>query len=139
MTNLNALIERLEKAPEGSRELDALIECFKRGVIFERQTSTAVFACMPGGDSFHIYWDEIPRFSSSMDEAIQLVPPHWGWQISDRAPDPHKGRAYLHNRELHFAGMAAAPNPKLRISEATAYTPVTCPLHRRPLRQHSYC
>lgn len=65
-----------------------------------------------------------PRFTASLDDAITLLPEGWQWQVSNRAPKPHAGRAYIHNRELHFIGIGAqTPNPAYRGYETTAATP----------------
>lgn len=60
----------------------------------------------------------------SVDDALALVPDGWQWNISNRAPSPHGGRAYINNRELHFVGLGAnRPNPAYRGYEDTARTP----------------
>lgn len=66
----------------------------------------------------------VARFTTSLDAAVTLVPEAWEWQTSNRAPKPHAGRAYIHNRELIFAGMSGRTrNPKYRSAECTALTP----------------
>lgn len=64
-----------------------------------------------------------PPFTGSINHALTLVPEGWTWQVSNRATEPHTGRAYIHNRQLHYAGIAAQPNPERRAVETTAATP----------------
>lgn len=122
---MQELIAQLQVATEGERGLDLAIQT---------ATSGKPWYWM---DSFQsvITWDQygkgapgnpvatLERFTSSIDDALMLVPEGWQWQSSNRAPKPHAGRAYIHNGELIYAGMSAAKNPKYRHEEATAATP----------------
>ena len=119
---LAALVERLEKAEGPSRELDGEIATAAHGW---------KFVCEPvqgwlGGGS---WWEDaagktvrLPPYTASVDSALTLVPEGWEWQVSNRAPKPLAGRAYIHNREL-ISGGAVSHNPKYRGQEATAATP----------------
>jgi hypothetical protein len=102
------LIERLEKAAGPDRQLDNAIE---EAVDFPKPTNPDDLPGYP------------PYFTASIDAALTLVPDGWRWQISNRAPKPKEGRAYLWNAEPHFAGIATRPNPNYRGEEDTAATP----------------
>lgn len=52
-----------------------------------------------------------------------MVPEGWEWQLSNRAPKPMQGRAYIHNRELIYSGGGFSRNPKYRGEECTAMRP----------------
>lgn len=128
---MKSLIARLERATGPDRELDLAV-------------AVAVnYAGMFNPDygwQWSLWGDEIegicdgrrvvldpaqfcPPFSASIDAALTLVPEGWTWQISNRAPKPLAGRAYIHNGELHFASLYAGRNPKYRGEEDTAATP----------------
>lgn len=125
MTDLLALAERVEALTDQDREVDVLIltqvagyrDIMGDGSLFDR-----------GNDG---YWtldgDErnraLPSPTTSLDAAMTLVPEGWVWQISNRAPKPHTGRAYLHNGELIFAGIGSRPNPEHKSVEVVAATP----------------
>jgi hypothetical protein len=120
MTSDNtALIAELEAAEKGSRELSDRVLLALGWVTFREYG--------------FIWWgknkrssgpeDDRPSPSESLDDVLAMVPEGWQWTGSNRAPKPHAGRAYIHNRELHFTGLGAAPNPAYRGFEATAATP----------------
>lgn len=93
MTDLNALIERLERSVVGSRELDALIECEVR-----RWQAYAVGL----NDEQRSHWKPIgtkgevidhqgftryhpPTYSFSIDAAMTLVPQGWSFSVGQKA------------------------------------------------------
>lgn len=119
MTTINDIIGRLEKATGPDRELDREIKIDVASIMFAAgATKSDVVSCV-GGDLF----DDPRPYTTSIDAALTLVPEGWRWWISDRAPAPHKGRAYLNNGEMPFTGMAARPNPNFKAAEVTAPTP----------------
>lgn len=63
------------------------------------------------------------NYTVSVDMALTLVPDGWTWQVSNRAPKPNSGRAYIHNSELIFSGVGTRLNPKHESSEVVARTP----------------
>lgn len=109
------LIERLEAATGSSRELDREIaEVCGIKWSSDEEGQFGGYGLMP-----RRVW-----FTQSIDAAIQLVPDGWQWMVSNRAPEPKTGRAYIHNRELIFAGIGGMrPNPKHKAAETTAATP----------------
>lgn len=107
------LIKRLEEATEGSASLDldiAILLGLKKPVYSI-------------DDKYAEYAATALPYTTSLDAALQLVPEWWEWQVSNRAPKSHAGRAYIHNKESHFVGMGASPNPALKQFEVTAATP----------------
>jgi hypothetical protein len=95
------LITRLEAASEGSQELDEAIARYLSQVEYS-------------------WWRERPgpsNFTRSVDAALTLlpVPKQWTWQVSNRAPAPHKGRAFLHNLELRKVIEDTAATPELAL------------------------
>lgn len=128
---LRELADWLAKLTAPSRMMDALIECEKR-----RWDAHALGL----GDAVRSHWRPIgsrgevidhqditryhsPTYTFTIDSSIILVPEKWTWQISNRAPDLKTGRAFIHNGELIFAGVAFRPNPRRQSEEETAATP----------------
>ena len=89
---MDALIAELERATEGSRELDARIMAVTREMpsdaqkwlrewdgridVFE-QTKVAAFHTR---GAVSCYWDP-PEYSTSLDAALTLVPEGWAWLV----------------------------------------------------------
>lgn len=125
---MDDLIKKLESAECGSRELDGKIYRrveLSKGHLY-RETPEGWQTNLHGTALNPVWSDSLasaPHYTTSLDAALTLVPEGWGWQVSDRAPNPHAGRAYLHNRELHFVGVFDRPNPRFECSEETAATP----------------
>lgn len=75
---MTSLIDRLEKATEPSRELDALIE---------QAINPKVWMVNPPHMNGSIalegnpHWQESPHYTSSLDTALTLVPEGLGWNI----------------------------------------------------------
>lgn len=61
MTSLSSLIERLERASGPDRELDRAIQVFDLG---------------------ELPYGPIPRFTSSLDDAVSLIPIGWIWDVA---------------------------------------------------------
>jgi len=99
------LLTRLEKATGPDRELDEAL------------------AEIAEWDPDEHHGEDLPHYTASIDAALTLVPEGWQWQISTRAPEPHAGRAYVHNGELQMTGAGMARNPAYRAAETTAPTP----------------
>lgn len=128
------LIERLEKATGPDRELDAeifwLVSSTKSNTdaqaweTFRKHGAAAAY-----DEAFGAQWrnrEANPpwRYTELLDRALMLVPEGWQWQVSNRAPAPKTGRAYIHTDELIHIGMGGmTPNPKYRGAETTAATP----------------
>jgi hypothetical protein len=109
---MQELIERLSKATGPDHAIDIEIARM-RGVTVMMQNDDG------NGSHEDTYWE----YTKSIDDALTLVPEGWGWQVSNRAPVPHTGRAFIHNNERPFVGLAASPNPLRRTEEHTAATP----------------
>lgn len=107
MSDIEDLIDKLQEATEPDWHLDAAIARLEP--IRERIGDCAD--------------NEVPRYTSSLDAALTLVPDGWEWLSSNRSPEPHAGRAYIHNREMQFLGGGMARNPRYRGVETTAPTP----------------
>lgn len=132
MNQLSHLISRCTTASEADRELDADIwweidrrsaaSTYNRAALGLPKSFDEMPDTMPAGLGRLAVRVSAPQYSSSIDAALTLLPEDWRFILSDRAPDPHKGRAYIHNGENHFIGVAARPNPALRWFETTAPT-----------------
>jgi hypothetical protein len=124
------LIEAIEKAEGPGRMLDALIEvevrrwqAYEAGLNDDQRAHWKPVGTKgeveEGGCRYHS-----PTYTFEIDRALLLVPGGWQWQVSNRAPKPRQGRAYINNKELLFAGIGGQkPNPKYRGDETTAATP----------------
>jgi len=127
---MNKLIEQIENATEPNRALDALIEIeVRRWQAYEVGLNDKQRAYWKpvgtkgeveeGGCRYHA-----PMYTFEIDKALELVPAGWEWLVSNRAPKPRAGRAYINNKELHFAGIGGTKaNPKYAGDETTAATP----------------
>lgn len=77
MTSLTSLIERIEAATEGSRELDV-------AVIFALHPEAGPYQPHCQGDE-PIFWNDpyrkmrCPEISTSIDAALTLLPEGWWW------------------------------------------------------------
>lgn len=119
MESLEALESCLAAAVGPDRELDAAVaraigwkQCEVAGqmVWFAPMGHTNVFG--------------LPYYTSSIGAALTLVPDGWEWQVSNRAPKPHAGRAYLNNSTLIYSGVGGnTRNPKHKSAEVTHFTP----------------
>lgn len=110
------LIEKLESATEGSRELDAQI------------ATVLGFKVSWAGKAKHIlmYWcplgqpaaRRVPRWTTSLDTALTLVPEEWHITISGQN-DTWAGRLE-HMRKPEQIGLAATPALALCIAALKA-------------------
>lgn len=119
MSPIAALIPRLAQLTEPSRDLDREITLALHPWLAELPASDV-------GGWLHPEYEKIAppqHYTSSIDAAVTLIPDGWRWQVSNRAPHPHTGRAYLSNGELINIGGGLTPNPKYRGAEVTAATP----------------
>lgn len=83
MTDLTALIHKLEQAKEGSRELDYAIQSVFVGA--ENVVSeTGSEACGCWWDTKRKIFHAVPYFTSSLDAAMTLVPEGLAWTVSNR-------------------------------------------------------
>lgn len=133
------LLSQLEAATEGSAALDRLIAReFGWHRVEPRFTRSKHGAWIAPEDFCGVYSDGSPkldglhgttmhfgppRYTTNLQDAVSLVPEGWTWQVSNRAPKPHKGRAYIHNGELQFVGGGQARNAAYQGFEDTAVTP----------------
>ena len=78
---MNSIIDRLEKATGGDRELDAAIFDIACGGLFWPENETLWV---------QVGWNRVPKaFTASLDAAIALVEkmlPGWGWMV-ERQPN----------------------------------------------------
>lgn len=87
--SLRDLIERVERATEGSRELDAII-----GRAVGRVPMHAGFAAADD-----VAWDKglgysVPRYTASLDAARKLIPAGAPWSVNDYAAPKVAARVY---------------------------------------------
>lgn len=122
--SLAALIEKLEKATEGSRELDALIECEARklqayalGLSDKVRShwnpvgSKGEVICTQGITRYHA-----PMYSTSIDAAMTLKPTDancYGVDIYDDHAEAYFGRNRV--KEGHWLIEAEAKTPALAL------------------------
>ena len=78
MTALQELIARLEKATEGSRELDAEIAVVSGEFLHGKVSKTRPWLVTQAGIN-----REPPRYSASIDAALTLVPEDFQWLVRD--------------------------------------------------------
>lgn len=128
------IIEALRQATEGSHELDVMIyKAMTKELTVEQHVAAFrnEYAREPSPAFISVFqnsWqhalDNPPHYTRDIRAAMRLIPAGWIWQISNRAPAPHAGRAYINNGELQLAGISALRrNPAYRGAEATAATP----------------
>lgn len=130
------LIEMLKNATGPDRELDGLIY----GAVHGLKRNGGTFHLDINGERFqfehpterhpngpaalYVHGDRVGLFTEEVGDALKLVPEGWQWQVSNRAPEPHTGRAYINNRKLIHIGVGGMmPNPAYSGFETTAATP----------------
>jgi hypothetical protein len=125
MTDLEQLALKCETASGADRELDADIFQAIGGKQWDRAYHDAQAPCgCPHEMAVDGARRRAPRFTASLDAAMTLVPEGWVWLVSNRAPKPLAGRAYLHNGELIYSGIGGSrPNPAHKFAEVVAATP----------------
>jgi hypothetical protein len=128
------LVARLEKASGPDRELDADIAIAVFATVNTEDDLVYARKRSPGNDATHpghyfiksrsgAQAHSAPHYTASVDAALTLVPEGWRFDISNRAPTPHAGRAYIHNGELIYAGVGGTRNPRYQAFENTAASP----------------
>lgn len=86
--DLNAIIEKLERAEGPSRELDSAIHYeVRREPDMEGRQIVGGSWRPDYGDSWGI-WYEAPPYTRSIDAALTLVPEGWQWTVSGRGTLP---------------------------------------------------
>lgn len=77
MGSHTALIEKLEQAQEGSRDLDAKFHLAMGKISFIPEDF--------GHADCHICeaWEDMPHYTTNLQAAVDLVPEGWGWSIED--------------------------------------------------------
>lgn len=92
MPDLDTLIERLESATEGSRELDRAIEEWRLDPYDEAP--------------FHLRDESIPHYTTSLDAALTLVPEHCSYTVRGHVgKNARRGKRFSGavSRELTYA------------------------------------
>lgn len=118
------LIAALESASGPDRELDCdIARSLGWEVKFQTDMANQFIPYAIWGNEKKGQKGPVPYFTESIDAALMLVRDGWVWQVSNRAPKPHAGRAYIHNGELHFVGVGTQRNPDRQTEECTAATP----------------
>ncbi len=107
-TTISALIERLEGLSGPDRAVDVEIAVWKSGFSIDHFRDVINQIGVPGS-GWTPQEKEWPRYTGSIDAALTLVPEGWQWQVSNRAPAPHSGRAYINNKQLINTDTAATP------------------------------
>lgn len=102
------LIERLEKATEGSREMDRRLESFRRGRVVSDETF--IYGPKDGTREITTVYPVLwlcffaPRYTTSLDAALSLVPKGWSWRVSvsekRQHPNVALGRSYPTNATI---------------------------------------
>ena len=124
----DTLIERLEKAGEGSRELDCEIAAHSQtpaigDLMKEADVETLLAPCAFGiglsDDDYEGYLPEtnadyygVPHYTTNLQDALGLVPDGWHWLCHDGSglEDHPGGFASLHpDGENYVYGRAATP------------------------------
>lgn len=116
-TSLSDLIERLEKATEGSREIDALIECEIRrfqacavGLNDEQRSHWK-----PVGSKGEVIDDQgftryhAPLYSQSMDAAISMIPRPMCWSGGESNEDDQPWSCITDGEGRDYAATGATP------------------------------
>jgi hypothetical protein len=141
---MDTQLETIRENAERAGDLLSLVDLLRMAEGPDRELDLAIMRAISGHKwrwhrSFPaqtvITWDEygeyaagnpvvsLEIFTESLADAVTLVPEGWEWLVSNRAPSPHTGRAYINNRQLHFIGAGTAKNPNYRGLEYTAATP----------------
>jgi len=114
MTQNKALIQRLQEAMEGSRELDCAI-----ARAFDWTYNRDVEYCWrpPSESALKVSFQSIPAFSTSIDAAMTLVPEGFWLHLSSFTSDiPERGSVHLYgNRGLGDDYPADAATPALAL------------------------
>lgn len=81
---MKKLIEKLEAATEGSRELDCRIWCLRQGFTYRRyqQGTTDQFFYDDDTGSPQVISGFPPHYTTSLDAALTLVPEGYTWEVS---------------------------------------------------------
>jgi hypothetical protein len=112
MSDLQALIEKLEAATEGSRELDAEI-ALACGWRFNKGTVYSYHWLDPQGAH-----NAVPSpFTESLDAALTLVPEGWGYQQGSHPRAACKACAFCFEGadDFHNQPPSFAPTPALAL------------------------
>lgn len=121
MTDLSALQRKVEEATGADRELDCEIARVLLGYVKDPvRPDRWIDAAQEVSGNQSVM---VRRWTDSLDAALSLVArllPGWAWAAIN---DQRGCAAYVHNKESHFVGMAATPNPKKRWHECRAATP----------------
>ena len=103
MTEVRALIERLEKLTEPDREMDCLIAVECGGFILEYEKWRGARYVRIEADGTHNHPGQagdmlVPRFTASIDAAVALVGrvlPGWKWGVHFHNKNPSLRRGYV--------------------------------------------
>jgi len=120
MPDLSELIERIEAASEGSRELDALIHFSVDGKwigrlptwppskVYRPAMETGLYMVVEGDGYF--YGDSVPHYTASIDAAMTLAPQgddHWP-QIIYTSTNPNNAHRQMDRAEIWVKGRSKA-------------------------------
>lgn len=115
---MSNLIEQLGRSTGPDRELDLAI--INVGAAhkwhWHRRTDETITNDRYGPGSVGNPICSLERFTFSIDEALTLLPDGWGFTVSNRAPEPKAGRAWVHNKKM-------VESRAYRGAEYTAATP----------------
>ena len=131
------LIERLEKADAGSRELDAAIHCaiwperithpnLAPGMTMRDYGDERTNRQVASAEYIHKDRGPAPRYTTSLDAALTLVPEGWDWDIGVCAGDAEAfltmpGNGFLSDRgDTEIYGRHKAPALALVIAALNA-------------------
>ncbi len=115
----NDLITRLESADGPSRELDCLIAAAVDWQI-ECATITPANAIKAFGldwmvesaDLYNSIFNQLPRYTASIDAALMLVPEGWKWAVTS------KNSACCHEQHIAPLNWSYASTPALALAAA---------------------
>ena len=80
MSAMKELIERLEKAEAGSRELDFAIGRALRGLSGDYETWWTFHGTIRFKDGSEECADDFPYYTTNLQDALTLVPEGWSWK-----------------------------------------------------------
>lgn len=111
------ILDQLQNASEGNRELDAQIGAKIRyfsdkaedwmrgwqGPIAPYLEKPGHIACWHTDGKMSVWWS-VPYYTTSLDAALTLVPEGWGWSIS-RISNPNRPIGVGYSASLHNDGI----------------------------------
>jgi hypothetical protein len=109
----------IERAEGPSRELDAeILASLGTHVLEKRERDKKKWWYKVGGRQYERIRPGIPRYTSSIDAALTLVPEGWHWMAATAEGDFIRGTASVRDRDGGPSFTSAAATPALAICAA---------------------